>query len=109
VFPGGCNASKAGLEFWDALNRTRKLPPEPVCFMACIILGNIGGEAGNARTWQPRSQVCGPPRLVRRRLGGAGGRVRLHARCYLWREGLLLDAGQFGRPQARARSPLTRP
>ncbi len=45
VFPGGCNASKAGLEFWDALNRTRKLPPEPVCFMACIILGNIGGEA----------------------------------------------------------------
>ncbi|KAK9827708.1 hypothetical protein WJX81_003245 [Elliptochloris bilobata] len=30
----------------------------------------------------------------------AGGRVRLHVRCYLWREGLLLDAGQFGRPQA---------
>ena len=26
--------------------------------------------------------------------------MRLHVRCYLWREGLLLDAGQFGRPQA---------
>jgi len=98
---------KAVLGLWGALDRTRGLPPELVCFVACIILGNIGGEAGNARTWQRRSQVCGAPRLVRRRLRGAGGRVRLHARCYLWREGLLLDAGQFGRPQARARSPLT--
>ena len=71
--------------------------------------GTLVVRLGSARTWQRCLRVYGAPRLVRRRLGGAGGRVRLHARCYLWREGLLLDAGQFGRPQARARSPLTRP
>ena len=32
--------------------------------------------------------------------------MRLHVRCYLWREGLLLDAGQFGRPQARIEAAL---